>query len=220
MPPKPTAVIFDWDGTLLNTVPLIYRAINKTHDAFGQPHEDPAQVRQYTSYVKEVSFAQRFGATNVEKALQLYTEFVNEEHDPTFANSDNHADLILPHADTVLEYLHAQNIPMYVLSNKTSHWLHDEVKYLGWQKYFTIVYGAQDTDHNKPDARAAHQLLKKAELNAAKNIWFVGDSFADIHCANTAGLTSILIGEAVDAVPHMHFASHTELLNTLQVVIR
>jgi len=190
---KPSAVVFDWDGTLLNTIPLIYRAVNKTHAYYGQPPEDPNEVRHFTSLTKEQSFAVRFGEERRDEALELYQRYIDEEHIPTFENSANHPELILPGGAEILDFFRQRDIPMFVVSNKTSRWLHEEVHYLGWKKYFVEVCGAQDVAYTKPDGRAASILLNAHGVAADKNVWFIGDSYADVACAQNAGLTAVLV---------------------------
>ncbi len=189
--PRPSAVIFDWDGTLINSVPIIYAAVNKTRAAFGLPPEDPATVHHYTAMTKEQSFVVRFGEANAARAIDMYQGFIEEVHAPTFSSPAAQADIIIPGALDVLQWLHGQNIPLLVVSNKTSVWLHKEVAYLGWQKYFRVVQGAQDTQTPKPDARAVLQPLQHIGVQPEDAVLFIGDSRADVECANAAGLTSV-----------------------------
>ncbi|MGE3770765.1 MAG: HAD family hydrolase [Bdellovibrionales bacterium] len=190
---KPSAVLFDWDGTLINSIPYKYEAINKIHDFFGQPHEDPLQVRHYAATVKEVNFPIRFGAENAEKALEMYAQLIAETHDRIFGTPENLQKILLPGADAILEYLHDMNVPMSIVSNNTSSALHHELASIGWGRYFKNVYGASDLPYPKPDARAALHALKSLVIRPDRSVWFIGDSPADIACANNAGLTSILI---------------------------
>jgi phosphoglycolate phosphatase len=216
--PSPPAVIFDWDGTLVNSVSVIYAAVNKTRAVFGLPPEDPATVRHYTAMTKEQSFVARFGEGNAARAIELYQGFIEEVHAPTFSNPAMQAGIIMPGAVDVLDRLAEQNILMLVVSNKTSVWLHKEVAYLGWQKYFRVVQGAQDTPTPKPDARAALQALQLAGVQPVDAVLFVGDSRADVECANAAGLTSIYFSNMPydgNGAPRHTISSYADLLKLL-----
>jgi phosphoglycolate phosphatase len=192
---NPSAVIWDWDGTLLNTVPLIYRAVNKTHAHYGQPPEDPKEVRKFTAMTREQTFRIRFPHADQQEALQLYKQFIEEEHGPSFADKQSRANMLMPGVEALLELFHANGVKQFIVSNKDSTLLRREIVYLNWGKYFTGICGAQDTLHHKPDGRAALDLLVTHSIPANESVWFIGDSFADVGCAKNAGLTAILVSE-------------------------
>ena len=65
---------------------------------------------------------------------------------------------------------------------------------MGWNRYFAAIVGATDALRDKPDREHADHALRLAGLEAGTDIWFVGDSEADITCARNAECTPVLIG--------------------------
>jgi phosphoglycolate phosphatase len=99
----------------------------------------------------------------------------------------------LPGAGIMLSDLHAAGLVLSVVSNKRGNFLRKEAEAIGWAKLFTHLVGADDAQADKPDAAPVHMALAGTGLSPGPDVWFVGDSPIDTHCAINSGCTPILM---------------------------
>ncbi len=190
--PKPKAIIFDWDNTLVNTWPVIHAAL---HDTFTEMGHKPWTLQETKERVKKSmrdSFPELFGE-GWQKAGQLYQDRYKARHLEMLE--------ALPGAVELLTLAVEHGIPTLVVSNKKGHTLRAEVKHLGWDKYFSSVVGSDDAARDKPHPDPVHLALSHLEMPAGPEIWFVGDSEVDLEAAAAAGCTPILFGDFAPTRP-------------------
>lgn len=200
-----TAVIFDWDNTLVDTWHLIHKSLNSTFDDLGMEQWTLEQTRQKVGHSLRNSFAELFDS-NWEKAgelyLKYYQQFNLEEITP------------LANAEKTLKTLHSAGIPMAVVSNKTGYILREEAKHIGWDKYFVSILGSKDTENDKPHPEAV--LKSFIEHKHIKTGWFIGDTMVDVQCALNSGYTPVHIGDGYGIPDDVKkVKEHNELLKFL-----
>lgn len=213
--PRPQAILFDWDNTLVETWPKLYKTINETLSEFGHDTWTMEQVKQRTHKSAKDIFPTLFGE-NHQKAKEyfyyLYRQKYAHESLPPLQNSLE-----------VLELLKAKNIKTGVVSNKEGNTLRKEIKEMGWDIYFECMIGSMDARKDKPYPDPAFMALEKMNLQKGNHIWFVGDTTVDIECAYNSGCTPILYGDKIAAhgletlnIPLKHVTCHFTLANLLE----
>jgi phosphoglycolate phosphatase len=189
---KPEAVLFDWDNTLVDTWPVIGKAINAAHRAMGMKEWTDQEIRLKVARSLRDVFPVIYGDRWLEAKDVYYQAF-----------SEIHLDMLkpLPKAEQVLQK-YSTEIPFTgVVSNKTGIYLRNEAKQLGWEKYFNTLVGATDAPKDKPAPECVHVALKESGIDISddnydmQNIWFVGDSPVDVECAKNIGCVSVLVRE-------------------------
>jgi phosphoglycolate phosphatase len=183
--PYPSAVIFDWDNTLVDNWGTIAEALNTALVADGQQPWTLEEVKQRAMRALRESFPVWFG-DRWEKAREVF-------YDKFLAI---HLDYLqpLPQAAELLTALREANIPLYIVSNKRGDVMRREVAHLGWGQHFVACVGSFDATLDKPHPEPVELALGKGGLKIGdKSIWFVGDTHVDIECANNTGCTAILI---------------------------
>ena len=187
----PTAVIFDWDNTLVDSWTAIAEAMNAMRQELGYPVWSLAEVRKYCTRAARDSFPEWFG-DQWEKAYDIYYRQFD-------AVRRQRAIATLAGAQELLLCLKANAIPSFVVSNKRGDYLRIEAEKLQWTDLFVAIVGAQDSPCDKPARDHVDYALNQGGLTAGADIWFVGDSETDIICARNAGCTPILIGPRDEA---------------------
>ncbi len=188
---KPRAVIFDWDNTLVDSWPAIAEAINQTRAAFGLDTWNVAEVAAQCTRSARESFPEWFG-DDWEKAYKMYYTGFDEVR-------KRRAITPLSGALDLLQWLKAQSIPAFIVSNKRGDYLRHEVERLQWQGFFAGVAGAQDAARDKPAREHVDHALLSSGIVTDDTVWFVGDSETDMLCARNAACTPIFIGSAAEA---------------------
>lgn len=181
----PTAILFDWDNTLVDTWKTIFYAVNDTLLAFGlEPWTEEVALENIQHSGRD-AFPKLFG----EKAKEAQSFFYR------LVEEDNLQGLNpLPDAKGMLDVLITKGIPTGIISNKNGALLRKEVTHLGWNDYFGIVVGAGDALRDKPAADPAFQALECLKIPASPNVWIIGDAPVDWDCALAAGCQPIAIG--------------------------
>lgn len=216
--PKPRAVIFDWDNTLVDTWPIIHTALNATLRDMGRPEWTLEQTRGNVSKSMRDSFPLVFGES-WRAAADLYQSHYRSSHLQRLTP--------LPLASEVLEGVRRMNIPCVVVSNKRGPNLRQEVTHLEWDHYFGKIVGADDAANDKPHVDPVNLAFEKTDMTPGEHVWFIGDSEVDLECALNWGCTSVLYGESAKDHPdyspthfrgfpyHAHVHTHAQTLDLL-----
>ncbi len=200
---KPTAIIFDWDNTLVETWPLIHDALNTTLTAFGKTPWTLAETKVRVRKSTRDSFPELFGDAWHDASELFYARY-----------EEIHAERLEPAggAAEMLDGLDQLGISMAVVSNKRGDFLRVEAAHLGWNKYFGNLIGAKDAARDKP-ARDPVDMAVAGDAGLRDGeIWFVGDADIDLACAVGSDCLPVLVrreapgrDEFADHPPALHF---------------
>ena len=186
--PKPKAVIFDWDNTLVDTWPLIHAAIDKTMTAMGKEPWGLEKVRDNVHKSMRESFPMIFGS-DWEKAGEIYKNAYRSMHLEKIE--------LLPNALNLINKLEEKGVLQFLVSNKIGATLRKEAKKIGVDKKFFSLIGATDADSDKPSVAPVNLALMGSGIDPKKDeVWFVGDTIADIECAYNSGCRPIVYGHS------------------------
>lgn len=192
--PRPKAVFFDWDGTLVDSYRFLHDAHNYTRAQFGMPPFTIEEFGNYFGKPRELLYTQIYGAENIEEAKGYFEGYVYAHHAEKLKP--------LPGAQDLLETLFAMNIPCGVVTNKKRELVEAEIANYNWQKHFVSVVGAGEAGEDKPSPKPLKLALQHAGLGLQlDDIWFVGDTDNDLACSNGVGTQSILIASDELASP-------------------
>ena len=180
--PVPHALLFDWDGTLIDNWDAIVAGTNDALAAFGKPTWSREEAMNRISASQRDSFPKLFG-DDWERARDIFYEGFLREHLTLLTVLEGAEELLDANAD----------LPMALVSNKHGDFLRKEAAYLDWTNRFAIILGAMDAEHDKPDPAPVYMALNAMDLQANGHIWFIGDSHTDMATARAAGCTSVLV---------------------------
>lgn len=187
---KPSAVLFDWDGTLVDTLEGIRAAHDHVRISFGQKPWNDEEFQIHILWSARDLFPRLYG-DQWEKAHALFYDHVRQHHLEHLKP--------LPGARDLLQLLKDEGIPVGVVSNKKSDYIQKEVEYLNWKDYFFHVVGAGVAARDKPEADPIIWALERAaEPYPPEKVWFVGDTETDLKAARAAGCPAILLTHGAD----------------------
>lgn len=183
--PKPQAVIFDWDDTLVDNWNTAFKALNTALVHMGaQPWTEDEARRRSGPSARDL-FTQLFGADRWKEADKVYYD--------TFCALVLDNVRLHDQAEDFLKALAKNGIYMAVVSNKRGPLLRKEVEHLGFNGYFSKIIGAGDASADKPDPAPLLLSLEGSGIAPGPAVWYVGDSHTDMMCALRAGCTAVLI---------------------------
>lgn len=211
--PRPRAVIFDWDNTLIDSWHAIQDAQNHTLSAFGLQPWSLEETRQRVRGSMRDAFPALFGARWREAGEVFYRRF-SERHMETLQP--------LPGAEEMLQSLATRGLYLAVCSNKKGDYLRQEAEHLGWTGFFARIVGAFDAAHDKPAPDPVLLALNGSGIDPGPEVWFAGDADIDLECAVNAGCVPVLVRDhpPVDGefAPHQP-AVHVDGCMTLSKVL-
>lgn len=183
------AVIFDLDGTLVDTAPDLMRATNHVLEARGRRPITMAEVRVFVGHGARALLTRGLAATgglpegyDVEPDYKRFVQFYSE----------NIADgsVVFPGLVNLLDRLKAEGYGLGICTNKLEGLSVQLIEALGLTHYFGSVVGPDTLGIAKPDPRPFHEAVARLKLNAPAAI-MVGDSETDILTARNAGVPVI-----------------------------
>lgn len=183
------AVLFDMDGTLLDTIADIAAAVEPVLTRRGFPsHELEAYKRFVGSGLRNALINALPDSQKESPELDVMYQELMEE----YAKAPSARTTIYEHVDTILDELARQSIPMSILSNKAHELTVPIVNDLLGRWKFTSVIGLSDAFPKKPDPRAALHCAASMGSPAESTV-LVGDSEVDYQCALKAGMRPVIV---------------------------
>jgi len=183
------AVIFDLDGTLVDTAPDLMRATNHVLESLGRGSVGLHEVRDFTGHGARALITRGLAATGgVPEGFEIephYRSFVAYYADNITIDSTPFPGLL-----ALLDRLRDQGIGLGVCTNKLE-WLSVRLlEGLGLMKYFGSVVGPDTLGISKPDPLPFHESVARLGLVSPRAI-MVGDSETDVLTARAAGVPVI-----------------------------
>ena len=189
-------ILFDLDGTLVDTAPDLMRAHNHVMKKFGYPTKSTEEIRNLVGKGASAMIGRsiwgqakkEFGKVNDEKVKkEMVTEFV----DFYGKNIINESTLIRG-VKEFLNWCKDQSISMAVCTNKQERLSNDLLKKIGIYDYFEYVAGSDTFDYCKPDPRHLTSVVEILDGDIKKSI-MIGDSETDANAAKAAVLPIFLL---------------------------
>ena len=211
----PRAVLFDWDGTLVDSWPVIHESMNRTLAAMGHPLWSMEETTQRVRRSLREAFPELFGERWEEARDIFYGEYraVHLERVE-----------VIDGAEELLAAFHEHGCHLGVVSNKSGTHLRRESTHLGWDRYFEgYLVGATDAPRDKPALDPVYMALAETGIEPGADVWFIGDTWVDMACGLAGGCHAVLVGEKDpkdpefrDCPPDRHFLSCRALLEVVR----
>lgn len=194
-------ILWDWDGTLVDSFPTIHEAYNKTRSEFGLEPWSFEETKKNNARSARDVFPEMFG-NDAEAAEALFYKTYAELAPSLVKAKSGRGELLKAMSDMGYRHL--------LISNKRGDILRQECEALGWADYFHAVIGAGDADEDKPSAAPIALAYKKANLAHAPEHYYIGDAPIDAHTARAANIKCLLlVGETHN---QEYLAPHSDTL--------
>ncbi len=205
-------VLFDLDGTLIDTAPDLMNAHNHVMQKFGYETKSTDEIRNLVGK-GAASMIGRSLWNQARKELKkiddekIKSQMVDEFIDYYGKNIAVESKL-LPGVLEFLKWCKKNNISMAVCTNKTEHLAVELLKQINVYDYFEYVAGYNTFDYCKPDPRHLTNVIEIIQGELKKSI-MIGDSETDSESAKAAGLPFILVEDGytdktINEIYHNH----------------
>ena len=180
-------LIFDWDGTLADSIGRIVTAMQMAAQRAGQPERDDEAVKGI------------IGLGLPEAILTLYPDMTPEQvvsfrqhYADVYIAMDAQPSPLFAGVKESLEAFRAAGYRLAVATGKARRGLDRVLKANGWEDFFDITRAA-DESASKPDPLMLNQILAHCDVRPEQAL-MVGDASFDLLMARNAGIDSVAVG--------------------------
>ncbi len=212
--PRPRAVIFDWDDTIVDNWPLALEALNTALVHMGMPAWSDAEARTKAGPSARDLFGGLFGDKWEEADTVFYA---------TFNTLVENGVRLHDHVGDILDDLSRNGVYLAVVSNKRGALLRKEAEQLGFTARFDAIIGAGDATRDKPDIAPVLMALGESGITPGPDVWFVGDSHTDMACAIASGCSGVLLETKLPPAhllaqypPAVRFVTHDKFMEYIR----
>jgi phosphoglycolate phosphatase len=189
-------ILFDLDGTLVDTAPDLMMAHNHVMKKFGYPTKSTEDIRNLVGKGAGALIGRSIWGQAKKEFSKVLDEKIKDEMVKEFVsfygkNIVNESTLVTGVKEFLI-WCKKQNISLAVCTNKQEHLSNDLLKKIGIYDFFEYVAGSDTFDYCKPDPRHLTNVVEILDGDVKKTI-MIGDSETDANAAKAAGILVILL---------------------------
>ncbi|MCQ4298683.1 phosphoglycolate phosphatase [Pseudomonas songnenensis] len=188
----PRLVMFDLDGTLMDSVPDLAAAVDKMLMLLGREPVGIERVRDWVGNGSRVlvrrALADRLehdgvGDELADEALALFMQAYAGGHELT---------AVYPGVRECLDWLREREVKLAIITNKPAQFIEPLLEEKGLAGYFGWLVGGDTLPQQKPDPAALFWVMDKAGVAPGESL-FVGDSLNDVRAAKAATVRCVAL---------------------------
>ena len=184
-------ILFDLDGTIVNTAPDLIGAHNHVMRKYGFEEKKLEDIKHLAGRGAAVMMQRSIGgksnAQDEKTKADMKKEFLN-----FYAKNIDKKSKPIDGVVEFLEWATKKNISLAVCTNKQEHLAIDLLKKINLFKYFEFIAGCDTFEVNKPDPRHLTNVIEIVGGDSKKTI-MIGDSEVDANSAENAKLPFVLV---------------------------
>ena len=204
-------ILFDLDGTLVDTAPDLMHAHNHVMKKFGYPSKSLADLKSSVGKGAGAMIGRSIWSQAKKELTTINEKIKNKMTDEFisyYGNNILNESKLLNGVEDFLEWCKKETISMGVCTNKTEHLAVDLLKKIGIHDYFEFIAGYNTFEYCKPDPRHLTTIIEILDGEKNKSI-MIGDSETDANAAKAAGIPMILLEDGyteknIDEIYHNH----------------
>ena len=189
-------ILFDLDGTLVDTAPDLMLAHNHVMRKFGYPTKSTEDIRNLVGKGAGALIGRSIWGQAKKEFSKVLDEKIKDEMVKEFVNFYGknivNESTLVNGVKEFLKWCKEQNISMAVCTNKQEHLSNDLLKKIGIYDFFEYVAGSDTFDYCKPDPRHLTNVVEILDGDVKKTI-MIGDSETDANAAKAAEIPVILL---------------------------
>lgn len=172
-------IIFDFDGTLIDSYEAITESLNDVRASCGLPPLPASEVKGMVGHGLEHLIEAAVGRERIAEGVGVFRR--------SYAAICERKTTVLPQVKSTLDDLETRGYIMAIASNKPSYFVRDILKALELDHLFAEVLGPNDVERPKPDPEMLETILMRLGLSPEETA-YVGDMLLDIEVGRRAGV--------------------------------
>lgn len=213
-------LLFDLDGTLIDSTEAILEGFHHAFDAHNHPHPSDKQIKALIGHPLDVMFSEL--GVEEQKVWDFVTSY--KEH---YRKISTQKTTLLPNAKEAVT-LASTFAKLGIVTTKTAKYSRVLMEHFGMMDTFEVLIGREDVEHPKPHKEPIEKALMHFENVQKEQVYMIGDTELDILSANNAGVHSVgvlsgygtkesleqftntLFRDAFEAVQHLKSVNQTQ----------
>jgi phosphoglycolate phosphatase len=189
-------ILFDLDGTLVDTAPDLMNAHNHVMKKYGYPTKSTEEIRNLVGQGAGALIGRSIWGQAKKEFHSVEDKKIKDQMSKDFINFYGkniiNESTLIKGVKEFLRWCKEQNISMAVCTNKQEHLAIDLLKKIGIYNYFEYVAGSNTFDYCKPDPKHLTSIIEILSGNIKKSL-MIGDSETDANAAKAASIPIILL---------------------------
>ena len=205
-------IVFDWDGTLIDSIQRIVDCFQLSFGDTGLPEPAPEAIRQLIGLPLADAFRHLAGQTEAATLTHLakaYRRFWLSDRFPTSP--------LFPGVEGMLTQLQAQGFVLAIATGKSRVGLDRELNHHGLHGYFPQTRCAEET-RPKPHPEMLHQLMRHHSMKPERTL-MVGDTTMDLDMARQAGVDAVAVSSGSHPAEQLRTSKPLEILSTVTCLL-
>ncbi|WP_164931385.1 HAD family hydrolase [Longirhabdus pacifica] len=188
-------VLFDFDGTVANTLPVIFQSFREVFNVHNQVHLSDEDIKQYFGPCEKGIIKRHIDEGVQEEALQLFYNVYEREHDKLAHRNEE--------MEKILAYLKTKNMNIGLITGKARKSLNISLQRLNMTSLFDLTIAGDEVKEYKPHPEGILKAMQFFHSKPEETI-YVGDSNADIAAGLASNITTVG-AQWMDNVQQLHF---------------
>lgn len=177
-------ILFDLDGTLIDSTEAILESFHRTYDLFNKPHPSDEAIKLLIGHPLDVMYS----SLGVEESIVWDMVAAYKEHYQIISTEKT---VLLPLAKEAIE-LASQHARLGIVTTKTGKYSRILMEHFDLMHHFEVLIGREDVQNPKPHPEPIEKAI--GFLNISKeNCWMIGDTRMDLLSAKAAGIKSVAV---------------------------
>lgn len=204
------ALLFDFDGTLLNTNDLIINTFMHVLEERFPGQFTPEDCKQFIGPSLKETF-EKIAPNEVDELIQKYRKWNHEHHDELVKEYEG----VIP----TLQQLKEQNLKLAIVSTKQRDTINRGLKVMKAEHFFDVIVGIEDVKNVKPDPEPL--LLAIEKLGVTKDdVIMIGDNYHDILGGKNAGVKTAGVAWSIKGEEFLKTFEPDYMLQTMSDLIQ
>ena len=206
---KNTIILFDLDGTLIDSTEAIIESFSVAFEHFGDEIPNDSLIKEQIGYPLEDMFVSlNISKNDTERYVNVY-----KQH---YRKISRHKTTLLPGAKEAIELASTFAI-LGIVTTKTGIYSRELLEHMGIMDFFEILIGRENVVNPKPHPEPILSALEQLPKVSGKT-WMIGDTCMDMDAASAAGIDSVAVLCGYGTQEKLQLCSHKISQNTLEAI--
>lgn len=208
-------VVFDLDGTLIDSVPDLAYCIDRMMERLGRPPQGEERVRQWVGngverLVKRALTGEMDGEPRDCELQEAYPVFLD-----LYCENTSKRSVLYPGVQEGLDYLRTAGYHLACVTNKAAQFTDPLVRDLGIKDYFGLVISGDSLPRRKPDPLPLLYAAQHFGVEPRESL-MVGDSMSDVKAARAAKFTIVCVSYGYNHGVDIRLSQPDDIIDSLE----